>query len=192
MQKVRLVAERFISASLITIVTVFLDAVFCAAANLLLQVWFIPTLCRFSYEMHLYFEGFETIPESLGNAVGFAASVVGIFPAAALAVRWNKIRRRRFVKETNGLISYKEGLRSYWRSYGVYDTILSGLVSSVTTVWFLAKERWLFPVGDTFYTLLGTVGGWLVTALLLMIAFAVGTFFAQRHWRADQLLGRLD
>lgn len=184
--------KSFLTSCFIAVVTVFLDAVFCAAANLLLQVWLIPTLCRVSYDMLLYFEGFETIPEPLGNAVGFVASVVGLFPAAALASRWSKGRQGFFVEETNGLISYKEGLRLYWQRYGIYDGVVSLLTSSVATAWFLAKERWLFPIGDTFYTMFGVVGGWAVTALLSMMAFTVGTFFAQRHWRASHLLGRLD
>ena len=156
----------------------------CAAVLLLVQAWVIPTLGRLSYEWFLYFEKLESLPPVMEDVIVFVSSLVGIFPAAALAVRWMKGRRNAFVKETEGMISPRDGLRFYVRKWGVYDGVAIVLSSLVAVGWYLANNRWFYSVGFVFTQLAGPFFGWLLGLVWLVVAMVVAVLLAEKNWRA--------
>lgn len=187
MQKLLRICQTFASSCLTVALIFLLNLLACTVVSLLVEVWVIPTLSRFSYDMHLYFERMETLPTAISDGIIFASSLLGLLPSTVFAVRWNRGRRNFFVKQTSGLISYADGYRFYFKHYGISDGIAVVLASAFATLWFVKKGKWLYPIGYTFYKWFGLLGGWFMGTVFLAAAVAGGVFFAQRNWRATYL-----
>lgn len=177
MRKLLRCLRAFVGSCLMVGGALFGVMVFLAVFNILLTFWIIPTLSRFSYEMHLYFEQMEALPESVNDLLGAAVVFVGVFPASAIAMRMMRGRKKRFIEQTEGLVSYADGYRFYLRSYGVYD----GLAALLVSCFFIT------PIESIFRPWFGGVLGWILGVAVLLAALFVGVFFAERNWRAAYL-----
>ena len=184
MKKLFGTARALLESFAIVAITFFLGMVFCAAVLLLAQAWLIPALGRLSYEWFLYFEKMETLPPVVENIFIAVSSLGGIFPAAALAIRWMKGRRNAFVKETEGLVSPREGLLFYIRKWGVYDGIAIAVSSFAAVGWYIGNGHWFYSVGFVFAVWTGPFFGWLLGMLWLAIAMGVAVLFVEKNWRA--------
>lgn len=184
MKKLLGMARALLESFAIVAITFFLGMVFCAAVLLLAQAWLIPALGRLSYEWFLYFERLETLPPVVENIFIAVSSLGGIFPAAALAIRWMKGRRNAFVKETEGLVSPREGLLFYIRKWGVYDGIAIAVSSFVAVGWYLGNGRWFYSVGFVFAQWTGPFFGWLLGLIWLAVAMVPAVLTAEKNWRA--------
>lgn len=165
-------------------ITFFLGMLFCSAVVLLTEAWVIPTLGRLSYDWFIYFERMETLPPAVEDALIAVSSLVGLFPAATLATRWMKGRRKSFVKETEGMISPRDGFLFYLKRWGVYDGIAMVVSSFVAVGWYIGNGRWFYSVGAVFSEWTGPFFGWILGLVWLAAAMAVAVFFAEKSWRA--------
>lgn len=177
MRKLLRCLRTFVGSCLMVGGALFGVMAFLAVFNILLTFWIIPTLSRFSYEMHLYFEQMEALPESVNNLLGATVVFVGIFPASAIAIRMMRGRKKRFIEQTEGLVSYADGYRFYLQNYGVYD----GLAALLISFFFVT------PMESVFDLWFGGVLGWILGVAVLLVALFIGVFFAEKHWRAAYL-----
>lgn len=168
----------------IVAITFCLGMIFCSAVLLLTEAWVIPALGRLSYDWFIYFERMEALPTAVENALIAVSSLVGIFPAAALATRWMKGRRKIFVRETEGMISPCDGFLFYLRHWGVYDGIAMVLSSFLAVGWHLGNNRWFYSVGYVFSEWTNPFFGWLLGLVWLAAAMAVAVLLAEKTWRA--------
>lgn len=184
MKKLLGTARALLESFAIVAITFFLGMLFCSAVILLAQAWLIPALGRLSYEWFLYFEKLETLPPIVEDILIAVSSLGGIFPAATLATRFMKGRRNAFLKETEGLVSPREGLLFYIRKWGLYDGIAIVVSSFLAIGWYIGNGRWFYSVGFVFAAWTGPFFGWLLGLMWLAIAMVPAVFFAQKSWRA--------
>lgn len=119
---------------------------------------------------------------------GFCA-LLSLFPSTAAANISVKGRRRRFIHDTNGMISRRDGIRYHMKNHLVFDvmaiaaTVGVGFALSYVDFYFFR-----FPF-DVLYEYLGIPLGLAASAVLTAAAQFFGVLRAQEAWRADHFLG---
>ena len=178
---------------IIGILSIAFNFIFYMVAFLLIWSWLIPTICIFIPPLKKWFEVLNQGDLSKAYIVMDAiSSVVAMFPACALALRLSKKRKQEFLNKTGGIVSYKEGIRLHYLSYGRSDMIaylsLTLFFALIFIIFGDVIPARIFPLVCMTFKSLGIILGLLTTIITLVLSNVASVFFAQRKWRAEHFI----
>lgn len=165
-----------------------------AVLTYLALYWFMPHMCNLIPTVGRYYsamsdEQFYTAYESI-RAV---CAVLALFPAAHLAMRFSRRRKKAFLTQLKTLPTQKAALIQYLHTDFKPDCIVTAILLAVILVLFCINPRIgfirLFPMAEALYTYCGSVLGLLLGLILFPPVLCHATHAAQNTWRAEYHLG---
>lgn len=191
--KIKINKESLKSSFTICFFTLLFNFVFWYFSFFIIWYWAIPNICTIVpiFKTHLESLSDEILPVAY-NIVYSIGSVISIFPSTILAYRISKKRKKDFLSQTKGRISYVDGINYHFTKHGLSDLIFSSITIILPTlIYIIASKSPLirfFPTAFYMLNSLGVIFGFLVTTLLTALAMFCGIFFSQKKWRAEYFI----
>lgn len=190
------VVQNLVDSVLVITCLVFFSYILCNAFLIVIREIFIPAIALFSYDLHRYLEQIEHdvmydgVQEILALTIWRASAIPALFLASPLALRMAPFRARHFKRATEGRIDYADGMRMYFRENAMFDAIVATIMTILMCLVF-PVGRMMYPVGMVMLTV-HPVLVWLFILPLTLLTLPIGTYFAQKRWRAKYMCSMLD
>lgn len=121
--------------------------------------------------------------ENFSDLLFEAAMLVSCFPAFIVSYRFHKGRKEKFLRETKGFITRKQGIVYHFKNHWASEAAIFICLLVIS----LATE--LFSPSGIFKDLLGNAISFPFTMIIILSAQLLGILFSQSRWRALQFIG---
>lgn len=191
---------KFGNSLLFAFLTVTFNLLLSILLRVLIWFWFLPNLSIFFPELAPVLENaYGTNQMHTYYIINSICAILTILPAATLACRLLRGRRKLFSEYDKCKMSYKEGLLYYWKNNALTDVILFGATAIVLAIVYTTPQKLptviyhapdgigyisMFPLAFALFEKIGAFWGGLLLLVLLEFAMLGGVFFAQKRWRA--------
>ena len=171
---------KFERQSLLNLIAIF----FCS----LILAYFLEEFVRFSalFELKFFAERINTNDPLVWDKtyeICFLISYVIFHSVFSIAY---KLRRKKFIKDTKGLITKKDGLIYHIKHYWTTDIVIIAIQVVAYLILFLSKNS-LCPIA-IIYRFCGVPFGLAVSAVFLVSIHITHILLAQYHWRVSHYM----
>ena len=191
--KTKISIDKLKSSIIVCFFMVLFNFLFSMAVFLLIWYWAMPNISFLIPPLKTWLEslGDETLPVAY-DILYAVSSLIAVFPSTTLAFRISKKRKKEFLADSKGRISYANGIKYHIYKYGAYDLAsISVLTLILTIVYMIAGDVFVvrvFPIVFTMVQALGGIIGFVVVIILICASMIVAMFFSQKKWRAEYFL----
>jgi hypothetical protein len=121
--------------------------------------------------------------DRLSKIIFSSCMLISFFPAFILSYRTRRKRKEKFLDETKGFITRKEGLIYHFKNHYLSEA----LIFICTLLIFLCGG--IFSPAYIFRLLFGNLLALPLTIIVILSAQVLSILFAQAHWRAIHFIG---